>query len=283
MKIGVSGASGELGKLAIASLVSRNGQQHSIVGISRSPQTIVPPAESRAGDYDHPDSLTKAYAGLDRLLIIPSPALTPGVRARQYRAAIDGAIRAGVEHIVLLSAVGTQETAEPSVYAAYWTGEQHLIKNARRWTILRMNYYAESLAQEIQMAFGSGLLAGLGEDRVAFVSRRDVAAAAAGILLGDGHSGAIYSDTGPEFVTGAERAALAAEITGKPLHFAIVPRDAMKEGLQQAGLSDEVVNAVLDIKAGYVAGKCDIVTGDVARLSSQKPRSVRQVLTELLS
>ena len=41
-----------------------------------------------------------------------------------------------------------------------------------------------------------------------------MAAAAAGILIGAGHAGAIYNATGPERLSGAERAALIAEITG---------------------------------------------------------------------
>ena len=73
-----------------------------------------------------------------------------------------------------------------------------------------MNYYAEALLQP-QASLDRG---GLAENRVAFVARGDVAAAAAGILIGDGHAGAIYNATGPERLSGAERAALIAEITG---------------------------------------------------------------------
>ena len=73
-----------------------------------------------------------------------------------------------------------------------------------------MNYYAESMAEEIQMSLGMNLLTGLGDERVAYVSREDLAAAAAGALLGDGHAGAIYNGTGPAVVSGLEKAALVA-------------------------------------------------------------------------
>jgi NAD(P)H dehydrogenase (quinone) len=63
------------------------------------------------------------------------------------------------------------------------------MRTAPRWTILRMNYYAESFAQVASMSLGTGVVPGLGENRVAFVSRDDLAGAAAGILLGDGHAG----------------------------------------------------------------------------------------------
>ena len=56
-----------------------------------------------------------------------------------------------------------------------------------------MNFYAESFVQQAQASLAQGVLTGLAANRVAFVARGDVAAAAAGILIGDGHAGAIYN------------------------------------------------------------------------------------------
>jgi uncharacterized protein YbjT (DUF2867 family) len=43
-----------------------------VVAITRTPETVSRPAEGRFGGYDRPESLAGAYAGLDRLLIIPA-------------------------------------------------------------------------------------------------------------------------------------------------------------------------------------------------------------------
>ena len=80
----------------------------------------------------------------------------PGRRGTQIVAAIDAAVRAGVKHIVLISAVGTRQEDEPARGASYWRGEQHLIATAPVWTILRMNFYAEAFVQLAQAALGSG-------------------------------------------------------------------------------------------------------------------------------
>ncbi|HJU40138.1 MAG TPA: NAD(P)H-binding protein, partial [Tahibacter sp.] len=183
MKIGISGASGQLGRAILAEIAARGGNDDAVVGISRTPDTVEPPAQGRHGDYDHPETLAAAYAGLDRLVIIPAADVRPGVRSRQFVAAIDAAVGARVGHVVLISSAATREAAEPEMYAPYWTAEQHLVRTAPRWTILRMNYYAESFAQVAALSLRSGVLAGLGENRVAFVSRDDLAGAAAGILL----------------------------------------------------------------------------------------------------
>src|SRR5258708_36827490 len=108
MKIGVSGASGHLGRATVAELVQRSGG-HEVVAISRRAETITAPAQGRFGDYNRPESLAEAYASLDRLLIIPTVDPEPGKRGVQNVAAIDAAVKAGVKHIVFMSAAGARQ------------------------------------------------------------------------------------------------------------------------------------------------------------------------------
>ena len=282
MKIGVSGASGKLGAAVTTELVARCGD-HDVVAISRSPEKVTAGVKARLGDYDQSDTLANAYAGLDRLLLIPSAELRPGVRGGQLRNAIDAAVKAGVGHIFLVSAAGTHEEADPGLGAAYWVGEQHLIKTAPRWTILRMSYYAEAMADEIQMSLEQGVLTGFGAERVSYVSRDDLAAAAAGALLGQGHAGAIYTGTGPAVITGPDRAAIVTEILGRPITFAVLTEEQLRAGLSQASLPELIINALVEIKHTFVQGKFDIVTGDVERLSGRAPKSLRDVLAQKLA
>jgi NAD(P)H dehydrogenase (quinone) len=282
MKIGVSGAGGHLGKAVVSELLQR-AAGHEAVAITRTPETVVAPAQGRFGDYDRPESLAEAYAGLDRLLIITTLTPGPGKRGTQNVAAIDAAVKAGVKHIVFMSATGTRAEEEPARGAAYWRGEQHLIAAAPAWTILRMNFYAESFVPLAQASVGQGTLAGLAENRVAFVARDDVAAAAAGILIGDGHAGAIYNATGPARLSGAERAAIIAEIAGKPVAFRVITEEQLRAGLTRAGVPAEGINAVVSIQAGFAAGAFDIVTGDVERLGGRPPKPLRDVLAGALA
>jgi len=281
MKIGVSGASGHLGKAVVLELLQRPGG-HEVVAITRTPETVSAPAQGRFGDYNLPESLAEAYASLDRLLIITTVDPEPGRRGTQNVDAIDAAVKAGVKHVVFMSAVGTQQEEEPARGASYWRGEQHLIATAPAWTILRMNFYAEALVQLAQAALNQGVLTGLAENRAAFVARCDVAAAAAGILIGDGHAGAIYNATGPERLSGAKRAGLIAEITGRPLAFRVITEEQMRVGLTNAGLPVGAVNIVVSIQASFAAGVFDIVTGDVERLAGRPPKPLRDVLAGAL-
>jgi uncharacterized protein YbjT (DUF2867 family) len=62
----------------------------------------------------------------------------------------------------------------------------------------------------------------------------------AGIPISDGHAGAIYNATGPERLSGAERAAVTAEITGRPLAFHVMTEEQLRTGLTKAGVPVEV-------------------------------------------
>jgi NAD(P)H dehydrogenase (quinone) len=281
MNIGISGASGKLGRGVLRELAAR-AEGHNVIAISRTPEKAGSGVKGRVGDYDQPETLAEAYAGLDRLLLIPTSDQRPGRRGEQNVTAIKAAIEAGVKHIVFMSAAGTREQEEPNIGASYWAGEQYLIRNAPRWTILRMNYYAEALAMEVASAVGQGGLTGVAENRVAFVARDDIAAAAAGILLGEGHAGAIYTATGDKAYTGAERAALISEITGKPVGFVTVPADALRAGMAKAGLPEGVINSWVSIQNDFAAGAFDIVTGDVERLAGRAPKSLRDALSKAL-
>jgi NAD(P)H dehydrogenase (quinone) len=136
--------------------------------------------------------------------------------------------------------------------------------------------------QLAQAALRQGMLPGLAENRAAFVARDDVAAAAAGILIGDGHTGATYNATGPERLSGAERASLIAELTGRPLAFRVITEEQLRAALTQAGLPTGAVNIVAGIQASFAAGAFDIVTGDVERLGGRPPKPLRDVLASEL-
>src|SRR3546814_20259993 len=113
MMIGVSGASGHRGGAAIRYLKDRSAATD-IIGISRTPDTLKAlGVQGRFGDYDDSASLASAYAGLDRLLIIPTVALRPGARSAQNLRAIDASVTAGVKHIVFVSSLGHCAGEEP--------------------------------------------------------------------------------------------------------------------------------------------------------------------------
>ena len=282
MTIGINGSAGQLGRAVLTEILKRRPQQK-LVAISRTPAGLGQEVEGRLGDYDQPETLVSAYAGLDRLFLIPSPDLRPGILGTQLVAAVQAAVKAGVEHIVLLSSAGARSKGKSEGGPEWGRVEQELIRTAQEWTILRMNYFTETFAQEVKMSLDHGRLVGLGENRVGFVSRDDVAAAAAGVLVGEGHGGATYNLTGPDRVSGAQRAEGAAKVVGRPLQFAVLSEEQLRAGLNSAGLPAFLVDAVVSMQQRFVSGHYDLATGDVEILSGKSPDGFEDVLRRALN
>ena len=280
MKIGVSGASGQLGSAVVQALAETVAAEN-LVAISRTPKTDRTYA-GRLGDYDQSETLVAAYQGLDRLLLIPGADLRPGIRSRQMLAAVDAAAQAQVGHVFLLSATGTQREGESAVGAAYWHSEQALIKSAiPAWTILRMSYFSETLVEEVRMSLTAGGLAMLEDSRVSFVSRGDVAKAAAAALTSEDHEGAIYQLTGPETLRGKAVCRLVAQHIQRPFVLNVMRAEVLRAGLLKTGLPDVVADAVVSMKARQARGAYDIVSGDIVRLTGGTPCSLAEILASI--
>jgi NAD(P)H dehydrogenase (quinone) len=276
MKIGVSGACGQLGSAIVAELAKQC--EHQIVGISRTPQNVCGADVVRFADYDRPESLPAAYADLDRLLIIPTSDLRRGYREVQTLTAIDAAVDVNVGHISLLSLAGTREARMPEVWSSHYVAEQWLIRTSSEWSILRANCYAEAFWLEVQALFAEGVIRGLSESRVAFVSREDVARAAAGLLLGNGHAGAIYNATGPVSLSGVERTEIVHAVTGRPFQYDVVPENRFRAILAGMGLSPAFIESMVSVQSCFARGGFDIVTGDVLQLTGRQPLALETAL-----
>jgi NAD(P)H dehydrogenase (quinone) len=284
MNIGVSGASGHLGSATVRELKARLGGKVNIVAISRTPDKIAAlGVETRAGDFDEPETLTEAFRGLEKLVVIPPSDMKSDARSKQACTAIDKAVAAGVRHITYLSGAGTRFAERPHLWESFFVPEQALMRSAREWSILRMAFYAESFLDRAKMSLAQGVFASSSSTPVNFVARGDVAAAAAGLIATEGHRGAIYNATGPETLDGAARAAVVAQVTGKPFAFVQVPLEQLLAGVKAAGLPPIVLDAFASIEDMWAKGAFDITTGDVARLAGRAPRRLIDVAKEYLA
>src|SRR3989441_10326923 len=114
----VTGASGHLGRRVVELLVGAGANR--LVATTRHPDRLADLArrgvEVRRGDFDDPKSLTAAFAGADRLLLVSTDAVDfPGRRIEQHRAAIAAAKEAGVGHT---NSTSFSEPASPVLVAA---------------------------------------------------------------------------------------------------------------------------------------------------------------------
>src|SRR6185312_33892 len=101
MTIAITGATGQLGRLVVRDLKTQM-QASDLVALVRSPGKAADLGiAARETDYDRPETLGSALAGVDTLLLISASDV--GKRAPQHRNVIAAAKRAAVKRIVYTS------------------------------------------------------------------------------------------------------------------------------------------------------------------------------------
>ncbi|ESQ77341.1 SDR family oxidoreductase [Asticcacaulis sp. YBE204] len=275
----VTGASGQLGQLVLKAFDSTT---HTIIAGSRDPSKLGTAFATRTVDFDAPDTLTEAFQGVDRLLLISTDALAvPGQRLKQHTAAIEAAKAAGVKHIVYTSLPNAEPGNKITFAPDHYGTEQALKASGIAHTILRNDWYIENLLMSLPHALETGsFYTSAPEGRVAYVAREDAARAAAA-ALSDAPEGT-FTITGPEALTYGEVVALASQLTGKPVAVVAVTDEQYNGGLQQAGLPGFVADMLTSAEAAIRAGQLDGVTDSVQTLTGQAPKTVKAVLSSLL-
>ncbi|MCY0385688.1 NAD(P)H-binding protein [Robbsia sp. Bb-Pol-6] len=282
MKIGITGASGRLGGEVWARL-RVSAANHALIGLGRKPAASSPATNWRRMDYDRPETLGAAFAGLDRLLLVPTPDLQPGALGRQLCAAIDAAADAGVGHVYLLSALHAAGTAHASdLTRGYTLAEQRLSERCAHATVFRTSFYVETFAAMAKMSIPHGTMFGLAENKVSFISRGDVARSLAGALHADSLPRRHYDLTGPVSVSGAERAGLVAELSGRPMAFAVMSKPQLRDALSRASLPDFIVESLVAMQETFAQGAFDLVTEDVLALTGHAPKPMKAALAEAM-
>ncbi|MCL8000603.1 NAD(P)H-binding protein, partial [Brucella sp. 21LCYQ03] len=70
MKIGITGATGQLGRLVVEQVKKRNPNAELVALVRDTDKAHDLGIEARVFDYDQPDHLENALAGVDQLLLI---------------------------------------------------------------------------------------------------------------------------------------------------------------------------------------------------------------------
>jgi len=291
----ITGASGSFGRQVTQLLLVKIPASELIL-VTRNPASLAEfaarGAEVRAGDFDKPDTLAKAFAGGHKMLLIST--LAVGMRRRrQHQAAIEAAVAAGVKHIAYTSSVGIHPKSPSFAVADHYLTEEFLRRSGVAFTFLRDSQYAEVIATMIAPAAvqtGKWVMSA-GEGCMAFVSKQDCVASAAAVLTSPGHEGAIYEITGPELYTFRQAAAIASEVSGRPVEYVVVsdfekraifeaagfPREYVDGVTNQDGTgvwgSDEMVSYERAVREGYFS----ICSHHVELLTGRPARSLREV------
>jgi len=241
--IAITGATGHLGRLAIAALIARGAQP---IALARDPAKAADlGVETRAFDYTGADPT--ALKGVDTLVLISSNDFND--RAGQHRNVIAAAKAAGVKRIVYTSILKGDQS--PMILAQdHIATEAAINASGLSATILRNGWYTENYTGALGAAIQHGAIIGAaGEGRVNSAARKDYAEAIAVAALDDAHSGRTYELAGDTAHTGADLAAAVARASGKPVAYVPMAQGDYAKALVGFGLPEGFATVLADSDA----------------------------------
>ncbi|HEX7890674.1 MAG TPA: SDR family oxidoreductase [Ramlibacter sp.] len=268
MKIGITGATGQLGRIVVDKLKQKVAASD-IVALMRSPAKAADlGVPARAADYGDAKALAAALAGVDTLLLISGNEV--GQRVPQHRNVIDAAKQAGVRHIVYTSLLRA-DTSPLNLAGEHRETEAMLAASGIPATILRNSWYMENHLGSATGAVAAGAFIGsAGSGRIAGATREDYAEAAVAVLTGSGHQGKVYELAGDEPYTLADVAAEIARQAGKPVPYRDLSPSDYAQALQGFGLPEGFAQAIASWDADAAQGALDDGSHTLSRLIGRR-------------
>lgn len=235
----VTGASGQLGRLVIEEL-KKSVPTNEIIAAVRSPEKATDLASQgiqiRQADYNQPETLNTALAGVKKVLLISSSEV--GQRLPQHKNVIDAAKKAGVA-LIAYTSILRADTSQLSLAQEHKATEAYLASSDIPYALLRNGWYSENYFGSIPAALEHGVVIGsAGEGKISAASRVDYAAAAAAVLTQDNQAGNVYELAGDTGFTMAELAQDISSQAGKAVSYQNLTEDAYVEALLGVGIPE---------------------------------------------
>ncbi|WP_035141324.1 SDR family oxidoreductase [Flavobacterium daejeonense] len=286
-KILITGATGNFGKLTIDFLLKKGIPATAISALVRDESKASDLQEKgislKKGDYNNYDSLVTAFQGIDKLLLVSGTDLAN--RSVQQLNAVKAAKEAGVKHIVYTSFERKNETeTSPITFLAqsHIDTDKAIKASGIAYTIFRNNLYLEVLPMFMgEKVLETGIYFPAGEGKAAYVSRTDLAEAAANVLSSEGHENIEYATNNVKNYSFQEIAETLSKITSKEISYFSPTTDEYAETLKNAGVPGEYIGMFAGFAEAIKQGEFNADTSDLEKLLGRKPVSLNDFLKQV--
>ncbi len=268
----VAGASGTFGKELVKKLMEngacirigiRNLARAEGMNIDNCPVVIL--------DYEKAETFKTAFEGIEKFFLA-TPTGHPQIE-ELIIPVIEAAKSSGVSHLVSLSAAGVQQDSATPLSIA-----EKCVQNCGiDYTILRPNLFMQNLLNlspsikknnQIRLAAASA--------NISFVDARDVASAAATILIHSSHKNHIYLLTGNQSPDLYDIAHTLSLITGRTISYIPVSHNEAYRELLNCGLSPQRANLINGLFEIARQGWCEQIRPDLKEILKREPASFEQ-------
>lgn len=251
----VTGATGQLGRLVIASLLKKTPASNIIAAVrnvEKAKDMAALGVHVRHADYTQPATWDTALKDADKVLLISSSEV--GQRLPQHRTVIDAAKRAGVKLLAYTSILHS-ETSPLELAVEHQATEAYIQASGVPSVLLRHGWYTENYTAGIPGALAQGAAYGCaGDGRIASATRADYAEAAAVVLTTDHQAGRVYELAGDTAFTLTEFAAEISRQSGKTIGYVNLSEADYTNLLVKVGLPQGFAALLADSDTGASKG-----------------------------
>lgn len=251
----ITGATGQLGRLVIASLLQKVPAGNIVAtvrNVDKAKDIAALGVQVRQADYSSASSWADALEGADKLLLISSSEV--GQRVNQHRTVIEAALKARIKLLAYTSLLHA-DTSPLGLAAEHRETEKMIRDSQMPYVLLRNGWYTENYTAGVAAALEHGAVCGCaGNGLIASASRSDYAEAAAVVLTSGNHAGRTYELAGDYAYTLEELAAEISKQTGKRIGYLNMPEPKYKQLLQTAGLPEPIADLIANSDTGASKG-----------------------------
>jgi uncharacterized protein YbjT (DUF2867 family) len=229
-------------------------------------------------DFEAPETLASAMAGVDRLFLLnPFSDALPA----QARATVAAAREAGVTFVLHISAIGAGEDAPLAVGRMHGAADKAVIDSGIPYALLQPTFFQDNIIKfHLGTVLGQGAFYGAsGTGRTSYISARDIADVAAAILLApDAHLSRSYVLTGPEAISDDELAGLVSKVAGREVKYMDLTSEQLAGGMRQQGAPDWMIDALVGLEGIKAAGYAADVSPAVEQILGHKGETYESFL-----
>lgn len=282
MSLVITGATGQLGRLVVESLLARGVAADQVVALGRDQERLAGLAAlgvtTRQVDYADTDALRAALDGADRVLLISGSEV--GQRLPQHQNVIDAAKSAGVE-LLAYTSIANADSNGTILAAEHKATEDAILAAGLRHTFLRNSWYLENYTGQLATYTEHGTVLGAaGDGQVSAATRADLADAAAAVLLLE-QPQEVYELGGAAFSL-KELAATVTEVTGTEVTYTDLPVEELTEALVGAGLPEPYAAVLADADLGLGRGELYVDRADLEGLLGRPATTLADALRAAL-
>jgi uncharacterized protein YbjT (DUF2867 family) len=257
----VAGATGRVGSVVAAELIGCGETPRVIVrNGTRAGDWAGRGAEVAVGSLDDPRFMADALRGARGFFTLLPENVPPddfhGARRRMADAMVAAVKDSGVPHVVMLSAIAAvlPDGNGPAKDLHY--GENQLRACGARLTALRACYFQDNIASVLTLARQAGIYPNfLPSADVAFpmIATRDIGRLAAAALTSPPPTSEVVDLFGPTYSVRQVAEHLGAAL-GRTLEIVNIPPEGHVTALMQAGMPQQIAEAVAEMFAAFSAG-----------------------------